>query len=251
MKIFFVTKNKILIITALILLLGFLFVKLMSRNQELNNLETNYRKLSNHVKQINKDLVLQYVSNVDKTNDSQVIDEIVLQLSPVFDLFLRENETIPYKESLARSEYARGYISAWSKCVTYLNTDEIIAHLSKARVKELSNDNGVIYESYIDFVDILGKSTEKSNMEFYNVGQTDGIQNAINLYKKIYMEISSIKEIRYEQNRLKIEQFEMLEESDITVRTLKSSSLQALIIIQKIIKYSKRSIADSKNQRDK
>jgi hypothetical protein len=223
----------------------FLFVKLMTTNQKIEKLKNDYFRLSRNVTKLNTDLILRYANEVDKTRDEQIIDEIILQLSPIFDLLVND-KTVSYTDPLIRYEYTKGYIAAWREYIIscHLDADEMTADLLHGNgVMGLPNGDGTFIGHGITYsnASLNQGFSQPMNTKFYAVGKSDGNDSITSLYDKVYIEIATIKGENLEQDFVRLEEFRMVEEKDVKDRILQSPSLQAFIIILKILKHSEKS----------
>jgi hypothetical protein len=252
MKIFSIKKNNIvsgvlfLFLVFLLLLSVFLFVILITTNQKIEKLKNDYFELSYNITEINSDLILQYVNEIEKTKDEQIIDEIILQLSPIFDHLLNGSNNVPDTDHFTQYEYIEGYIAAWREYITswHLDADEMTTDLMHGNgVMGLPNGEGTFLDRGImsSNASLNNGFSQPMNTKFYIIGELDGRAKIRDLHKKIYIESSKIKAKHTEQDFARLEQFGIVDKTDVKDRMSQCPSLQAFIIILKILKHSEKS----------
>ncbi|MDR2172256.1 MAG: hypothetical protein LBP59_19095 [Planctomycetaceae bacterium] len=225
---------KIIIIVFLLLLVLFLTARLILSNNKIDQLENNNLILSMRASQINLDLQRQYTNRVKKNNDDFVMSKIAIQLYPIFYMFLLEDNALQYNDPKSRYEYIRGYIDAWSKYLTFKDANEIITDLLAGKLV-INFSDGDIFD---EFIANSKHNPHRLSTTFYNAGYSDGLKHAIELYRNIREDILVAK-LKYPNwENWQIDEFGVADKFTIKDRISQIPSIQALIILQKIINNS-------------
>jgi hypothetical protein len=212
----------------------------------------SYTKLSEQVSRIDNDPILQYANNINKNNN--LTNEIVQQISPIFKLHLLNNE-IPYSDPFQRTDYIRGYMSAWRNAIIsdILDTEQLLTHQPNGKIqsKELdsmeSNKKPISDANVISSCSSYSISDNNSSNQIYNEGWIAGTKQVSKVYDRIITEFNNVNKKYSEQVLTRTDILEIIKKPDVQDRLSEIPSLQAFIIIQKILK-TERPIENSSNE---
>ncbi|MDR2704305.1 MAG: hypothetical protein LBC02_00860 [Planctomycetaceae bacterium] len=215
-------------------------------------MKDSYTKLSEQVSRIDNDPILQYANNINKNNN--LTNEIVQQISPIFKLHLLNNE-IPYSDPFQRTDYIRGYMSAWRNAIIsdILDTEQLLTHQPNGKIqsKELdsmeSNKKPISDANVISSCSSYSISDNNSSNQIYNEGWIAGTKQVSKVYDRIITEFNNVNKKYSEQVLTRTDILEIIKKPDVQDRLSEIPSLQAFIIIQKILK-TERPIENSSNE---
>lgn len=227
-----------IIIVLMLVCIVFLFFELISSRKQLTNMKDYYANLSERVRQINNDPILR-ANNIDKEQGNNLTNEMIQQLSPIISLQLRDNAGIPYSDQSQRLDYIKGYMSAW--CNSMMREMHCIG--KHELCGDIKNDKEIILNSISIPHDTSYSFYRNEKISpAYDCGWATGTEQVNKVNDKIMRDIYDVIGKYSCQNALQTEGQEFIKDPNFQKMILEIPSVQAFLIIQRILKTGNLSI---------
>lgn len=235
MRNFFNAINVIAIITIFCLIVLYFLFESKVRVAQIKN---DCVKLHERLVKIKSDpILLKYASKINAEQNNNLSNELIQQLTPLFNLHSRD-DAIPYSDQTQRIDFIKGYTSAWYNSITSENCN--LARLLRDEVQVGSNDRAESSKENILNNTLIPPDNEQTTLA-YKEGWLLGIKQVDKTCNKIKTDFINFKEKHPEQDLTQIAQFDFINENESAIQEKLSAipSLQAFVIIQKILKDKK------------